>query len=125
MNEFELFQFFMQLEEQTEVPKQKFHNKTNVGIQLLAKSRLFRFSSRNRYTSTRTHSIGGLEILSLRWTKISGLETTIFGSKMMVKSGLEKNTHFEILLAPSEITANWPGQFSLTGQIFFCTGQQL
>ena len=36
---------------------------------------------------------------------------------MMVKSGLVF-FHFEILLAPSEIPANLPGQFSLSGQIF-------
>ena len=42
---------------------------------------------------------------------------TIFGLKMMVKSGLEKFI-FEIPRAPSEIPANQPGQFSLPGQIF-------
>ena len=36
---------------------------------------------------------------------------------MMVKSGLEF-FYFEILPAPSEIPANQPGQFSLSGQIF-------
>ena len=41
---------------------------------------------------------------------------TIFGLKMMVKSGLKKC--FEILSAPSEIPAKQPGQFSLSGQIF-------
>ena len=35
----------------------------------------------------------------------------------MVKSGLEF-FYFEILLAPSEIAVNLPGQFSLSGQIF-------
>ena len=35
---------------------------------------------------------------------------------MMVKSGLV--FYFEILLAPSELPANLPGQFSLSGQIF-------
>ena len=34
----------------------------------------------------------------------------------MVKSGLEF-FYFEILRAPSEIPANLPGQFSLSGQI--------
>ena len=34
---------------------------------------------------------------------------------MMVKSGLVLN--FEILLAPSELPANLPGQFSLSGQL--------
>jgi hypothetical protein len=37
---------------------------------------------------------------------------------MMVKSGLEF-FYFEIHRAPSEIPANLPGQFSLSGQIFF------
>ena len=39
---------------------------------------------------------------------------------MMVKSGLEFLSlfYFEILLAPSELHANLPGQFSLSGQIF-------
>ena len=36
---------------------------------------------------------------------------------MMVKSGLDFS-YFEILLAPLEIPANLPGQFSLSGQIF-------
>ena len=36
---------------------------------------------------------------------------------MMVKSGLDF-FYFEILLAPSEIPTNLPGQFSLSGQIF-------
>ena len=35
---------------------------------------------------------------------------------MMVKSGLV--LYFEILLAPSELPANLPGQFSLSGQLF-------
>ena len=35
---------------------------------------------------------------------------------MMVKSGLV--FYFEILLAPSELPANLPGQFSLSGQLF-------
>ena len=35
----------------------------------------------------------------------------------MVKSGLEFS-YFEIPRAPSEIPANLPGQFSLSGQIF-------
>ena len=35
----------------------------------------------------------------------------------MVKSGLEFY-YFEIYRAPSEIPANLPGQFSLSGQIF-------
>ena len=50
-------------------------------------------------------------------TKISDLETTIFVLNMMVKSGLVF-FYFEILLAPSELTANMPGQFSLSGQLF-------
>jgi hypothetical protein len=36
---------------------------------------------------------------------------------MMKKSGLDK-IYFEILRAPSEMPANQPGQFSLSGQIF-------
>ena len=36
---------------------------------------------------------------------------------MMVKSGVEF-FYFEILLAPSELPANLPGQFSLSRQIF-------
>jgi len=41
---------------------------------------------------------------------------TIFGLKMMVKSGLKN--YLKIPHAPSEIPANQPGQFSLSGQIF-------
>jgi hypothetical protein len=37
---------------------------------------------------------------------------------MMVKSGLDF-FYFEIHQAPSEMPANLPGQFSLSGQIFF------
>ena len=55
-----------------------------------------------------------------KWTKILTLETTIFGLKMMVKSGLEKNIYFEIPRAPSEINTN-----SAIMSRFFCTGQQL
>ena len=36
---------------------------------------------------------------------------------MVVKSGLVFFI-FEILLAPSELAANLPGQFSLSGQLF-------
>jgi hypothetical protein len=36
---------------------------------------------------------------------------------MMVKSGLVF-FYFEILLAPSELPDNMPGQFSLSGQLF-------
>ena len=50
-------------------------------------------------------------------TKILSLEMTIFGLKMMVKRCLEF-FFFEIPLAPLEIPANQPGQFSLSGQIF-------
>jgi hypothetical protein len=56
-----------------------------------------------------------------KWTKILTLEITIFGLKMMKKSGLEKN-YFKIPRAPSEKPANQPGQFSLSGQIFFALG---
>ena len=52
-------------------------------------------------TPARTHSI-------IKWTKISILETNIFYLKMMV-------ILFEIQRAPSEIPANLPGQFSLSG----------
>ena len=51
-------------------------------------------------------------------TKISALETNIFSLKMMMKSGLEF-FYFEILLAPSEISANLPGQLSPSWQIFW------
>ena len=51
------------------------------------------------------------------WTKISDLETNIFELKVGVKSGLDF-FYFEILLAPSEIPANLPGQFSPSRQIF-------
>ena len=37
-----------------------------------------------------------------KWAKILTLETTIFGLKMMVKSGLDF-FYFESLLAPSEL----------------------
>ena len=40
----------------------------------------------------------------------------MFGLKMMMKSGLDF-FYFEIPLAPSEIPANLPSQFSLSGQI--------
>ena len=44
-------------------------------------------------------------------TKISDLETNIFELKRW-------SFYFEILVAPSEIPANLPGQFSLSGQLF-------
>ena len=53
-----------------------------------------------------THHIEQLEYVSH--------QTTIFGLKMMVKSGLDF-FYFEILRAPSEIPANLPGQFSQYG----------
>ena len=46
---------------------------------------------------------------------------TILGLKVMVKSGQEKK-YFEIPRAPSEIPANQPGQFGLSGQIFSALG---
>ena len=51
-----------------------------------------------------------------KWTKISSLEITIF----LQKNDDEKWSRFlfEIHRAPSEIPANLPGQFSLSGQIF-------
>ena len=42
---------------------------------------------------------------------------TIFALKMTVKSGLDF-LNIQIEKAPSEILANLPGQFSLSGQIF-------
>ena len=52
-----------------------------------------------------------------KWIKILTLErTTYFWLKMMVKSGLDF-FYFEIHRPPSEIPANLPGQFSLSGQI--------
>jgi hypothetical protein len=42
---------------------------------------------------------------------------TIFGLKMIVLSGIEF-FYFEIERAPSEIPANLPGQFSLSGPFF-------
>jgi hypothetical protein len=45
------------------------------------------------------------------------LEITIFDLKMMVKSGLELFI-LKFTEAPSEIPANLPGHFSLSGQIF-------
>ena len=53
----------------------------------------------------------------LNCMKSQVLKTNIFELKMMVKSGLEF-FYFEILLAPSEIPANLPGQFSLSRQLF-------
>ena len=67
----------------------------------------------------------GLEFIILKFTKhlleefqnrnSRQLFTNIFELKVGVKRGLE---FFEILLAPSEVPANLPGQFSLSGQIF-------
>ena len=37
---------------------------------------------------------------------------------MVMKSGLHSFFYFEILLAPSELHANLPGQFSLSRQLF-------
>ena len=47
-----------------------------------------------------------------------GRNFIILALKMMVKSGLEF-FYFVIHRAPSEIPANLPGQFSLSGQIFW------
>ena len=51
------------------------------------------------------------------WTKISSHEINIFD----FKNDSEKcpRIYFEIHRAPSEISANLPGQFSPTGQIFW------
>jgi hypothetical protein len=46
---------------------------------------------------------------------------TIFGLKIMAKSGLEF-FYFEIQRAPSDTPANLLGQFSLSGPIFFALG---
>ena len=64
-----------------------------------------------RYTGTpaRTLSISGL--------KSRVLKLPIFNLKMMMKNGID--FFFEIPRAPSEIPANLPGQFSLSGQIFY------
>ena len=48
---------------------------------------------------------------------MSSLEIDIFDLKTTVKSGLEF-FHFEIHAGPSEISANLPSQFSVSGQIF-------
>ena len=60
------------------------------------------------YTPARTLSISGL--------KYRVLILPFFNLKMMMKNGLD--FFFEIHRAPSEIPANLPGQFSLSGQIF-------
>jgi hypothetical protein len=49
---------------------------------------------------------------------MSSLETTIFDLKMMVKSGLE----FVVLKFTKPLQRYLPGQFSLSGQIFFALG---
>ena len=49
-------------------------------------------------------------------TKVSSLEITIFDLKMMVNSGLEFFIlKFTEVRAPSEVAAQLPGQFSLSG----------
>ena len=52
----------------------------------------------------------------------SGLKSRVL--KLPFLTFLNLNFFFEIHRAPSEIPANLPGQFSLSGQIFFCTWQQ-
>ena len=52
-----------------------------------------------------------------KWTKISDIETIILELNMIVKSGVVFFC-FEILLAPSALPANLPGQFRLSGQLF-------
>ena len=51
-----------------------------------------------------------------KWTKISGLETNIFGLKNDAKKG-SRFFYLEIPPASLEIPANLPGQFSLSRQI--------
>ena len=65
------------------------------------------------YTPARTHSISGLKSRFLKLTFL----TLKDGEKW------SRTFYFEIHQAHSEIPANLPGQFSLSGQIF-CTGQQ-
>ena len=60
------------------------------------------------FTPARTPFISGL--------KSRVLKLQFFNLKMMMKNGLD--FFFEIHRAPSEIPANLPGQFSLSGQIF-------
>ena len=76
-------------------------------------------TSRLQFTSsTVTHHLEWLE----KWTKILTLEITIFGLKMMVKSGLEKiilKFHvplrpLELLLPSAEKTAR-KGRIGLAG----------
>ena len=60
-------------------------------------------------------------VTPLRSPRIGGLKSQIlkppfFKLNMMVKSGLVF-FYFEILLAPSELPANLPGQFSLSRQL--------
>ena len=52
------------------------------------------------------------------------LSLLVFDLKMMATSGLDFFFYSKIQLAPSEILATLPGQFCLSGQIFFQTGQQ-
>ena len=55
-----------------------------------------------------------------RTPRISGLKSQILEPTFWAKSGGENWSrifYFEILLAPSEIPANLPGQFSPSGQI--------
>ena len=67
----------------------------------------YRFDD-SSFTPARTLSISGL--------KSRVLKLPFFNLKMMMKNGLD--FFFEIHRAPSEIPANLPGQFSLSGQIF-------
>ena len=70
-------------------------------------------AKKTTHTPPRSHRIS--------WLKSQVLKPTFLEFKMMVESGLEF-FYFEISLAPPEIPANLPGQFSLSVQIFFALG---
>ena len=62
-----------------------------------------------------------LRITPARTHLISGLKSRVLKLPFLTKNDGEKWSrifYFEILLAPSEIPANLPGQFSPSGQIF-------
>ena len=57
-----------------------------------------------------------------RTPRISGLKSQVLKPTFLIKNDDEKWYRiffFEIPLAPSEIPAKLPGQFSFSGQIFF------
>ena len=82
----------------------------NFSFWLLYLSKYLNSSVSATYTPARTHSISGLKSWVLKLTFLA----------LKKWSGI----YFEIHRAPSELPASLPGQFSPTGQIFFCTGQQ-